>query len=257
MREKRAINKFENEILKQSEGYDIFLKIGAIIFKESTLQVIKEIFPVKISHYWDSIGEYHSIDDLINEKKFFTRIYSYDKEDCKNYKLEYLANYYSIENKLVVEEERIYTIMSDITKLNVLENIVKIMKKNNINSSIKLVTKDKNIESKYVLIQDKPLTRDIVMEEMKKSKFILELNRKNNRGCTFRAIECIGLKKKLITNNKEIINEDFYNQNNILIIDENNIKIPEYFLNSPYEELPREIYEKYSLENWIKKLLEL
>lgn len=95
------------------------------------------------------------------------------------------------------------------------------------------------------------------MEEMKKSKFILELNRKNNRGCTFRAIECIGLKKKLITTNKEIVNEDFYNQNNILVIEENNVEIPKYFLNSPYEELPREIYEKYSLENWIKKLLYL
>ena len=258
MLEERAINKFENEILKQSEGYDIFLKIGPIIFKESTLQVLKKFFSVKISHHWNSIGEYHSVDDLINEKKFFTRIYSYDKEDCKNYKLEYLANYYSIKNNLEVEEEnRIYTIMSDITKLTMLENIVKIMKENNINSSLKLITKNKNIKSKYVLIQDKPLTKDIVMEEMKKSKFILELNRKNNRGCTFRAIECIGLKKKLITTNKEIVNEDFYNQNNILVIEENNVEIPKYFLNSPYEELPREIYEKYSLENWKKKLLYL
>ena len=35
------------------------------------------------------------------------------------------------------------------------------------------------------------------------------------------------------------------------------IDIPKEFIDSPYEELPKEIYEKYSLENWIKQLLEM
>lgn len=71
-----------------------------------------------------------------------------------------------------------------------------------------------------------------------------------------RTIEMIGLKKKLITTNKDIVNYDFYNENNILVVDRNNFKLDTDFINKPYQELDERIYKKYSLESWIKTLLE-
>lgn len=73
---------------------------------------------------------------------------------------------------------------------------------------------------------------------------------------TFRVFEAIGLNKKLITTNKDIINYDFYNPNNIFIWDENIKEIPKDFLNKEYEKLPENIYRKYSLENWVKTILQ-
>lgn len=96
-----------------------------------------------------------------------------------------------------------------------------------------------------------------MQNKIQENSVLLELKRSDNNGCTFRSIDCIGMKKKLITNNKDIVNEDFYSPNNILIIDENNIEIPKEFIYSPYEDLPKEIYEKYSLENWVKQLLDV
>lgn len=61
----------------------------------------------------------------------------------------------------------------------------------------------------------------------------------------------------MITNNKEIINEDYYNKNNIFIIDEDNINVPIEFINSPYEELPKEMVEKYYIDNWLNELLKI
>ena len=63
------------------------------------------------------------------------------------------------------------------------------------------------------------------------------------------------MKRKFITTNKDIVNYDFYNSNNILVIDRKNPIIDFDFLMTPYEELDENIYYKYSLENWILEVL--
>lgn len=59
-----------------------------------------------------------------------------------------------------------------------------------------------------------------------------------------------GCKRKLVTTNSDIKNYDFYNENNILIYSES-IDLDSPFFKNEYEELPDEIYEKYSLKNWL------
>ena len=89
-----------------------------------------------------------------------------------------------------------------------------------------------------------------MLEVSSNYKVILELVREHNKDCSiFRAIECIGLKKKLITNNKNIIYEDYYNENNILVIDEENINISKEFVENPYKQLLQKILNKYNIEN--------
>ena len=52
------------------------------------------------------------------------------------------------------------------------------------------------------------------------SKVLLDLVRENQDGLSFRIFEAMALKKKIITNNKTIVDYDFYNPNNILILKE-------------------------------------
>ena len=73
-----------------------------------------------------------------------------------------------------------------------------------------------------------------------------------HRGLTFRVFEALGYHKKIITNNSEIATYDFYNPQNILIIDGQNISIPNDFLNSPYAPIPELILKKYRLSNWVE-----
>ena len=47
----------------------------------------------------------------------------------------------------------------------------------------------------------------------------------------------------------------FYNPNNILVVDRNNPVIPDSFMESPYEEIPQDIYDKYYIDNWCDVLL--
>ncbi len=60
---------------------------------------------------------------------------------------------------------------------------------------------------------------------------------------------------KLITTNTEVKKYDFYNSNNIWVINRENPEIPKSFLETPYESLPNEIYSKYSIGEWVKKIL--
>ena len=74
------------------------------------------------------------------------------------------------------------------------------------------------------------------------------------QGLTFRVFEAMGFRKKLITTNADIVNYDFYNANNIFVWTEDSKEIPDAFFETDYEELPEEIFKKYSLENWLKTI---
>jgi len=89
---------------------------------------------------------------------------------------------------------------------------------------------------------------------MKNAEILIDLVRSNQTGLSFRIFEAMALQKKIITNNQSIKEYDFYNSNNILVIDNQVDNIADEFLTKPYKEIPEEIYYKYTLENFINTL---
>lgn len=94
-----------------------------------------------------------------------------------------------------------------------------------------------------------------IADIVNQSKSVLDIQHPNQTGLTMRTIEMIGMNKKLITTNASIVNYDFYNKKNILIIDRDNPQIDVSFFSTPYEKLNPEIYQKYSLSSWILDVL--
>ncbi len=90
-----------------------------------------------------------------------------------------------------------------------------------------------------------------------KSNVILDIESPKQTGLTMRTIENVGTKKKLMTSNYDIVNYDFYDSNNILVFDRNEPKIDMGFIKSQYKDVPEEIYEKYSLSQWIVNVLSI
>ena len=74
------------------------------------------------------------------------------------------------------------------------------------------------------------------------------------RGLTMRTIEMIGVGKKLITTNKGIRDYDFYNADNIYVIDRENPVVSEEFWTSSYKEISTEILNRYSIESFVKDI---
>lgn len=98
------------------------------------------------------------------------------------------------------------------------------------------------------------MSADMVMEIFKNSECILDAPQAGQTGLTIRTIECLGAKRKMITTNKDIKKYDFYNESNILVFDET-IDAENIFFRSPYIEISKETYKKYSLREWLKFML--
>lgn len=108
---------------------------------------------------------------------------------------------------------------------------------------------------KYSNFQSKKLSSEYLLRTIANSKCILDAPQAGQTGLTIRTIECLGAKRKLITTNTDIVNYDFYRPENIYIytgkFDFNNV-----FFNETYQDIDPKIYDKYSLKNWLKTILE-
>ena len=95
-----------------------------------------------------------------------------------------------------------------------------------------------------------------MMEVFEKSKCVLDSPQAGQTGLTIRTLECLGAKKKMVTSNADIKYYDFYDETNILIFEaERPVDTNSPFFTAPYKDLPEDLYEKYSLRNWLKTIL--
>ena len=102
--------------------------------------------------------------------------------------------------------------------------------------------------------QYKSLSSAETMDIINRSKVILDIQHPKQTGLTMRTLEVLGGNRKLITTNTEVMKYDFYNPQNILIVDRDNPKIPIDFLQSPYIQIDKNIYKKYSLDGWLNSV---
>ncbi|MFS2224596.1 hypothetical protein [Pantoea sp. B65] len=105
----------------------------------------------------------------------------------------------------------------------------------------------------------KPVAYSRVVAMMANAECILDLVHPKQTGLTMRTMETLGLRKKLITNNVNIRNYDFYNPELHYVIDPDNLKINEvikFIDSSPALSLHyQNIVESYSVDIWLDRLL--
>lgn len=90
------------------------------------------------------------------------------------------------------------------------------------------------------------------LEFLGKTRAILFLSQGAQSGITMRVIESLWFEIKLITDNKDLMNYDFYRPNNIFILGVDDIqRLPE-FLNAPYEKVE---FKKCYFEDTVRKII--
>ena len=99
------------------------------------------------------------------------------------------------------------------------------------------------------------LTSNEMMDIIRKSKIVLDIQGPTQTGLTIRTIEALGSKRKIITTNPYVKGYDFYNPDNILVIDRQTPIIPKSFIESPYKEIDQNIYTSYSLDSWLEYII--
>lgn len=203
---------------------------------------------------------FDGIENFKNQKKtlsFFDTVYSYDKRDVEKYKFEFLTNYiYDNEIELKQITNIAFNISSFDKRFSFLEKLACYLSENAISFRF-IVKKDNIFEHKNIEVLNKYLSIKEVKNLIASSLVLVDLQKENQYGLSFRIFEALGYKKKLITNNQDIVTYDFYNENNIFVISEGNYEIPLDFFETEYVEIDSEILDKYRLKNWIFEVFKI
>lgn len=179
-----------------------------------------------------------SIDPNILREKYKVLLCSYNKEDCKVFKMRYYRQFHRIPSKLINNKLEIirdvFFIGQDKNRYKTLEVLSRIFTKNRISYKIGIVpdkSSPKNVRRSHLMCKN--MKYSDIINECIQSKCILDITDKYNQGITYRVIEAIVLNKKLITNNKNIIDSGFYNSQNIFVLGVDSIENLKSFIDSP------------------------
>lgn len=147
--------------------------------------------------------------------------------------------------------------MSKDYRFPTLLKVAQFLKDNNIKYNFYVMEKP-NMESDLVTFISKRMSNKEVIENINNSKIIVDIHKYGmQEGLTFRVFEALGFRKKLITTNKDIKTYDFYNPNNIYVIEDiENINIPISFFETNYEDVSQQILKKYTLKTWVTTILD-
>ena len=227
---------------------DLVKNTDMIIFFDSALndtaiKKAKEINPnIQIYvYFWNPINDQNK--ELLTNP-YIDKFYTYDKKDAKKYKINYNAQFYTTKIKLR-KRKKVYDICflgRDKNRKKWIKEVEKQFKKRNLSTNIKIINEEKDFipYSEY-------------LKTVEKSNCILDIVANNQQGLSLRVMESIFLKKKLITNNKNVKDFKFYNKNNIFIIGIDKWENLEEFLNKKYHDIDRKILEKYDFKNWLDR----
>lgn len=194
--------------------------------------------------------------------KIFDKIYSFDPLDCKKNNFIFLQQF--IPYKFILHEKNnfneyikydIYFIGINKGRKRIVDSYIEFSNKNNLNNKILLFKDYKILRSIFGFLIRVPFTYKENIRMVIESNVLLDINKKNQQGITLRVLEALILDKKIITNNKNIINYGFNNKN-IFITDDDFLKIPnkDFFIDRNVYVNDKSGIENYSLNKLIENL---
>jgi hypothetical protein len=254
---KEFIEKTLIQKAKNLSQYDVILVMNTDFFSDEFLKILKTKTKKLVGNHWDGLDRTPNIYGKI---KFFDRFFVFDKNDIdeKN-NIFFLTNFFFNFDESDIHED----VKQDIFYLGtyvkerfpVLKKVSEIFNAKKITQKIVLFSWDKKGTEDSISFTNQFISYQENIQHVKESKALLDLKLKEHNGLSFRFFEALKYNKKLITNNSDIKNYDFYRRENIFILGEDPENGLTDFIEIPYQQIPDEIKNKYSFENWFKTLI--
>lgn len=237
---------------------DFTLVVDPAHFDHSILKEVRKKSKKLIAYNYDSITQLPLPKDKI---LYFDEVYSFDKDDCEKYNFKFITNFIYLPKKEINTNFNLkaFTIQSKSKdRINTLSKIADGLDSLNINNyEFHVYGKINHNVNKNIIFFNERIPLDTFKSKMENSEILLDLVRDGQNGLSFRILEAMALQKKLITTNVNVADYDFYNPNNILIVDKDKPLILKTFLTSTYQPIPENIYYNYTLQNWINTIFKL
>ena len=248
----RKLNNLKNKNLK----FDYCFVIRGDLIPENVLKYARSISTKMIDYQLDGLAVSEKILEYDN---LFDQIFVFDEQDIvnyPNYNLKAITNcFFEEDNQEVIEWDIYYTGAGLDERVEKIKQLINHIKEKDCKLNINLLTGKDSILADNV----KFLKHGISYEEnillTKKSNVLLDFKREEHDGLSLRFFEALNFNKKIITDNKAVVEYDFYNPKNIYITDFTNFNGLIDFLETPFQEIDELIKSKYNFKNWIQQIL--
>ena len=249
-----------------SKKYDDIVVIRGSSVTKKVMEYVKSIFPDAKYHMyqWDSV---QNNPNALRINKYFDTIQTFDMKDAEKFGWSYRPLFFI--NEAERTDRKIlfsYICVNHSDRIKIL-NLIKEKFKDKpiyiyfyIGALDYFVTKYIKRNANLLRINKSdlyfhPLPVETANDIMSNCDIIVDYTNPNQDGFSMRTIEAMVNRCKLITNNRNIKDADFYNSNNIYIYDINDFSIPNEFLKHNYEEIDSNVRNNYSLSTWCMELI--
>jgi len=269
---KVQIDKYYKRILHEikNKRYDYFLLIKGEVVPDFFIEELKALNPniIMIYYNYDSFKNNPNARSIL---KYFDKKFSFDKKDAIEYKINFRPLFFSNEYEEIrnfqtnSQFESMFIGTAHTERYLISEKVKSWCDSNNFRSFAYYYS-----PSKYVFhfkrIFDKTFKKfDIkkisflslahgeIIELYKKSKAVLDINHPFQTGLTMRTFEALGAGRKLITTNAQVMDYPFFDPENILVIDRNNIVLNSAFFQTNFKAISNETLFLMSLDDKRRK----
>lgn len=262
---------YDKIIKKMNDDIDLIFVIKGEMISKKTIVHFRERFPNAelVLYLYDPVKY---IKGILGKVHLYDRVISFEPNDCEKYGFEFRALFCDFEQdddchlKMIDKRYDICfygTMYGD--RFSIIYQMKKICEEYNLKFYSFCYLRGKFMAIYYWLtnpyfrklglnsVSFSPKSHSELANIIAASDIVLDANDIFQQGLTIRTLETLASGKKMVTTNSDIINYDFYDSNNICVVDRKNIKIPEKFINGKYEFNGKSsILEKYTAKGWVE-----
>lgn len=238
--------------LGKAARFDVALIINPAQIDPKQLAAGLNVADRKIAYLYDSFSRWPMTREALAG---YDEVFSFDPGNAESYGLK--KHYNFIYEDYVADgapgDYSAFVVMAGKDRVPALEGLAREFDRLGV-TDYKFLVQCKPIPGAHpgITFFEQRLSLESVGELVKRSRIILDIAKPGQAGLSFRFFEAMASRKKVITTNRSVVDYDFYNPANILVIDEANPVIPERFITDPYVDVPETIYQKYTLQGWVK-----
>lgn len=177
-------------------------------------------------------------------KRYYT-LFTFDKEDSIRYKINLKEQVYSLD-----KEKKTLPLKYDFYFIGVNKNRRRILEY--------LSEKLNNYVCNFIVYENSSIKCDYMenLENVILSRCLVDIVKEGQSGFTIRVLEAALYRKKLITNNRTILDTDLYHKNNVFILDYDNFDDIDDFMKREIVPVSEAVLQKYDINYWIKEFLD-
>lgn len=248
---KKFIKLFEYKKMMRKYNY-------VILFADGRLPVILTYYLKKrnaklIIWRWNSVGK---IDNAFNQLKKYGEIWTFDRKDAElnGWKLntQFYFNSDNLKYSICLKKSAFF-VGDNKGREATLEELYHLLTNANVTCDFWLSNKMDDFTG--IKNMDDFIPYENVINEVNRHSILVDLVKDGQTGMTIRAMEAMFYNKKLITNNINIRQAPFYSESNIFIYGYDDASKLDDFLGRPYVEVPNEIKEQYSIDQWLHNFI--